>query len=56
MAAHNVENQGEHIKVRIGLHTGAALKEGENLLGKSVIPASRIVSQAKGEQILVSSL
>ncbi len=55
MAAHNVENPGEHIKVRIGLHTGKAIKEGEDLFGKSVILAARIASQA-GEQILVSSL
>ena len=53
MAAQNVENPGEHI---IGLHTGEAINEGEDLFGKTVTLAARIVSQAKGEQTLVSSL
>ena len=42
--------------MRIGLHTGEAIKEGEDFFGKSVILAARIASQARGEQILVSSL
>ena len=55
-AAHNAENPAEPIKVRIGLHTGEAIKEGEDFFGKSVILAARIASEASGEQILVSSL
>ncbi len=50
------ENPAEPIKVRIGLHTGEAIKEGEDFFGKSVILAARIASQAIGGQILVSSL
>ena len=46
----------ESVRVRIGLHTGEAIKEGEDFFGKSVILAARIASQAHGEQILVSSL
>ena len=42
--------------MRIGLHTGEAIKEGEDFFGKTVILAARIASQASGEQILVSSL
>ena len=42
--------------VRIGLHTGEAIKEGGDFFGKSVILAARIASQALGGQILVSSL
>ena len=42
--------------MRIGLHTGEAIKEGEDFFGKSVILAARIASQALGGQILVSSL
>jgi class 3 adenylate cyclase len=50
------ESAGEPIRVRIGLHTGEALKEGEDFFGKHVILAARIASQAQGGEILVSSL
>ena len=56
LAAHNAENSDEPIKVRIGLHTGEAIKEGDDFFGKSVILAARIASQAHGGKILVSSL
>ena len=56
LAAHNDEHSEERIRVRIGLHTGEAIKEGEDFFGRSVILAARIASQAQGEQILVSSL
>ena len=42
--------------MRIGLHTGEAVKEGEDFFGKTVILAARIASRAVGGQILVSSL
>jgi len=44
------------ISVRIGLHTGEALREAHDLFGKSVIMAARIAAQAGGGEILVSSL
>jgi class 3 adenylate cyclase len=55
------DGAGEPIKVRIGLHTGEAIKEGDpdgqvDFFGKNVILAARIASQAQGGQILVSSL
>ena len=56
LAAHSAENLGEPIRVRIGLHTGEAVKECGDFFGKSVILAARIASQAQGEQALVSSL
>ena len=40
MAAHNVQNPGEHIKVRIGLHTGEAINEGEDLFQQELDPGS----------------
>jgi class 3 adenylate cyclase len=46
----------EPITVRIGLHTGEAIKEDEDFFGKNVILAARIASQAHGGEILVSSL
>ncbi len=47
---------GDPIRVRIGLHTGEAIKEGEDFFGKNVILAARVASQAKGGEILVSAL
>jgi eukaryotic-like serine/threonine-protein kinase len=46
----------EPIKLRMGLHTGEAIKEGEDFFGKHVNLAARVASQAKGGEILVSSL
>jgi class 3 adenylate cyclase len=46
----------EPIRVRIGLHTGEALKEGDDFFGKNVILAARIGAHARGGEILVSSL
>ena len=42
--------------MRIGLHTGEAIKEGEDFFGKHVNLAARIAGQAQGAEILVSSL
>ncbi|HVO27125.1 MAG TPA: adenylate/guanylate cyclase domain-containing protein, partial [Candidatus Margulisiibacteriota bacterium] len=47
---------GERICVRIGLHAGEAIKDGADFYGKNVILASRVAAQAKGGEILVSSL
>lgn len=44
------------LSVRIGLHTGEAIREADDLFGKSVIMAARIAGEAKGGEILVSSL
>ncbi|MEE8346042.1 MAG: adenylate/guanylate cyclase domain-containing protein, partial [Dehalococcoidia bacterium] len=50
------ESAEEPIRVRIGLHTGEAIKEDEDFFGKNVILAARIAGQAQGGEILVSSL
>jgi class 3 adenylate cyclase len=50
------ESADEPIKVRIGLHTGEAIKEADDFYGKNVILAARIAGQAGGGEILVSSL
>jgi class 3 adenylate cyclase len=47
---------GEHVKVRIGLHAGEAIRDGDDFYGKNVILASRVAGQAKGGEIMVSSL
>ncbi len=54
-ARHN-ETACEPIRVRIGLHTGEALKDADDFFGKHVILASRIAGEAKGGEILASSL
>jgi serine/threonine protein kinase/class 3 adenylate cyclase len=52
---HNATH-GEHVKVRIGLHAGEAIKDGDDFYGKNVILASRVAGKAVGGEILVSSL
>jgi class 3 adenylate cyclase/Cdc6-like AAA superfamily ATPase len=54
-AGHNAAD-GEHVKVRIGLHAGEAIKDGDDFYGKNVILASRVAGKAVGGEILVSSL
>jgi len=46
----------EPISVRIGLHAGEVIKEGEDFFGRNVIMAARVASQASGGEILVSSV
>ncbi len=55
-AAYNDQHPEEPIRVRIGLHTGEAIREAEDFFGKNVILAARIANQAQGGQVLVSSL
>lgn len=46
----------EDLPVRMGLHTGEVIREGDDLYGRNVILASRIAGEALGGEILVSSL
>jgi class 3 adenylate cyclase len=55
-AAYSEAHPDEPIRVRIGLHTGEALKDVDKFFGKTVILAARIASQARGGEILASSL
>jgi class 3 adenylate cyclase len=50
------EAAGEPVKVRMGLHAGEVIKEGEDFFGRNVIMAARVASQAKGGEILTSSV
>ncbi|HEY8173410.1 MAG TPA: AAA family ATPase [Dehalococcoidia bacterium] len=54
-ADHNA-TAGEHVRVRVGLHAGEAIKDGDDFYGKNVILASRVAGKALGGEILVSSL
>ncbi len=55
-AAHNASNGGRPVRIRIGVHTGEAIKDAEKFFGKTVIQAFRIADLAAGEEILTSSL
>ena len=44
------------IRVRMGLHTGEAIRDADDFLGSTVNLASRIATAARGDEILVSSL
>ena len=48
------ESHPEPLRVRIGLHVGEALREGERFFGRSVILAARVAAEANGQEILVS--
>jgi class 3 adenylate cyclase len=46
----------EPVKVRMGLHAGEVIKEGEDFFGRNVIMAARVAAQAHGGEILASSV
>jgi class 3 adenylate cyclase len=54
--AMRAESADHPIQVRMGLHTGEVIKEGDDFYGKHVNLAARIAGQAAGGEILVSSL
>jgi class 3 adenylate cyclase len=51
---------GEHpdgpIRLRIGLHTGEAIRDDADFYGRNVVLAARITDQARGGEILASSV
>jgi class 3 adenylate cyclase len=56
LAAHGREHPELPLRVRIGLHTGEAIKDADKFFGKTVIQAYRIADRAGAGEILVSSL
>jgi class 3 adenylate cyclase len=56
VARYSAEHPATPLRVRIGLHTGEAIREAEDFFGKHVVLAARIAAQAQGGQILVSAL
>jgi class 3 adenylate cyclase len=46
----------EPIRVRVGLHAGEVIREGDDFFGRNVIMAARVASQAIGGEILASSV
>ena len=55
-ARRNARSSVEPIRVRIGLHTGEALRDSDKFFGKTVIMAARIAAQATAGETLVSGL
>jgi class 3 adenylate cyclase len=53
---YSLEHPEEPIRVHLGLHTGEAVRDGDDFLGRTVIIASRLTSLAGPGEILVSSL
>ena len=53
---YSLEHPDEPIRVHLGLHTGEAVRDGDDFLGRTVIIASRLTSLAGPGEILVSSL
>ena len=56
LAKRNVEQDGEPIRVHIGIHAGEVVRDGDDFLGSTVIVASRLADAARPDEILVSSL
>jgi class 3 adenylate cyclase len=50
------DDADEPVRVRIGLHTGEAIRDADDFLGSTVNLASRIAEAARGEEIFVSAL
>jgi class 3 adenylate cyclase len=55
-AAYHDDDSGLPLHMRIGLHTGEPIRDEDDFFGKHVILAARIAAEAKGDEILVSSL
>ena len=53
-AARNEQQPEEPLRLRIGLHTGQAIRDVDKFFGKTVIQAFRIADLAEAEEILIS--
>jgi class 3 adenylate cyclase len=53
-AAQRQAPEQEPIHIRVGLHTGQAIRHQDDFFGKNVVLASRIAERARGDEILIS--
>ena len=56
LAEQNRRHPDQEVHIRIGINTGEAIVEGEDLFGAAVNAAQRIEAKAVGDQILVSEI
>jgi adenylate cyclase len=56
ISRHGAEHPDRRVRVRIGMHAGEPVREGNDFYGKSVAFASRVAGHASGGEILVSAL
>jgi len=56
LARYNGHHANVPVRVRIGMHTGEAIRSADDFLGGAVILAARITREANGGEILVSSV
>ena len=49
-----LENPDERLRVRVGLHSGFMIQDGQDYFGRNVILAARIADRARGGEIIVS--
>ncbi len=56
LAAFGMEHPDAPLRVRIGLHTGEVIRDSDDFFGRNVILAARLTAQARGGEILVSSV
>jgi class 3 adenylate cyclase len=54
--AYTERHAGAQLRVRIGLHTGEAIRAGDDFFGRHVILAARVAAAARGNEILISAL
>ncbi len=52
---YNQRDEGDPLRVHIGMHSGEAIHQEGDFLGRTVILASRITDQARADEILVSA-
>lgn len=45
----------EAVRVRIGIHTGTPVADRDDLIGRDVVVASRLVEEAEGDEIVASA-
>ena len=55
-AARNATGGERPIRIRVGIHTGEAIRDADKFFGRTVIQAFRIADLAAGEEILTSSV
>jgi class 3 adenylate cyclase len=53
-AEHDAANPDQALRIRIGVHSGFAVRESDDFFGRSVIVAARVAALAEGGEILVS--